>query len=179
MSYEDSLRANTKSTEQIEKEANMAVERQIINIAKDIVAAFKWACKGKAEKGKNSIEFGIPFHIKGQVHGYKTNDDYIYDSYGYGKSGCSFYNCNELQKFIYGNNGIPIDCRFAYPYSYYLKLESELKKELKRNGFTNAKIYRYEGRYKTKQSFFKDKKVFEPFTWNGIKYFHLIISTQW
>ena len=190
MGFEEQLKQNTKSAATLENEQKVEQEKRIQYMAQIFVRAFSMACQGAATAGKHSMKMGIPKHLVNHLHvyggcmNYADNDSYIAHCYNYASRSTEFdykygfYSPCDLQTFNIADKSACVDS-YTYPKSYADSLISAIKRELKRNDFTNAKIVFETGYDVVERHFFKDKKVHKPFTKGGVTYFYMGIETEW
>ncbi len=191
MGFEDQLKQNTKSEDDLVRERRLQQDKKVRYMAQVFVRAFSTACKKAAESGKHSMTLGIPFHLPNDmhVHGgggrYVDNESYIAHCYNCAHYSDSvfhpfgFFSPCDLQTFNVINKAACVNDHYTYPKSYADLLVDALKTELKKNDFTKAQIVYNTGNYVIERSFFKEKKVHKPFTKNGVTYYYMGIKTEW
>lgn len=195
MSFEDSLRNNTKTSNEINNERILSQQKTIKYFAQIFVQGFVMACKGAAASGKSSMSFGIPQFNDNTMKvcgNYTDNNSYINHCYKVAKLGLTIHYhhgllcpCN-LQCFNSANEMGWINTElvfnssaYCFPKGYANQLAEALRLELRKEGFARAQVVCVDSKVVTEHRFFGDRKIRKAFVSNGTTYFYMGIKTDW
>lgn len=193
MSFEDELRRQTRTQQEIRSDQQSRQQEEIVYIASVFARAFANSCKGAASSGRRSIRFRIPTFVHRQVYDgsiCETTDEKIIRHNEYFVYSCtnlaahlgtsSFFSPGiSMQTFNTEDRGAVVQEHYCYSRSYADALAKALKQKLVAIGFKNASVAYDTGREMKERHFWKEVTVFKPHSERGVNFFFMDIMASW